>query len=105
MSVLFIFQIIIGLLLITSVLFQKTDEDSLSGIGGGASNAGMMPHKNSTSPLIRFTMWLFVLFMINSLFLAIISMRHNRGSSTMMERHMQEQSATESGEASIPEVE
>lgn len=71
---LFILQIIICLLLIISVLLQSSDEDSLNGIGAGATQSNMLSHKtNSIEPITKITIVLGIILMLNSFLLASIS--------------------------------
>jgi len=81
---LFIVQIILSVLIILFVLLQQTDEDSLSGIGSGAS-AKMLSKRSSSTPISKATMTLFILFMFNSLFLATISARNYSSRKSTME--------------------
>jgi protein translocase SecG subunit len=67
-------QITISVLIILFVLLQQTDEDSLSGIGAGASTK-MLSKRSTSSPISKITMFLFILFMLNSMLLATISAR------------------------------
>jgi protein translocase SecG subunit len=76
---------VISVVIIVFVLLQQTDEDSLSGIGAGASQR-MLSKRSTSTPISKFTMILFVLFMLNSLLLATISARNiNNGSFTNSE--------------------
>lgn len=70
---LFILQIIICFLLIVCVLFQSSDEDSLSGIGAGAVQANALSHKSSLDGITKITIFLGVALMLNSFLLASIS--------------------------------
>ncbi|MDD2839714.1 MAG: preprotein translocase subunit SecG [Rickettsiales bacterium] len=72
---LFIVQIVLSVLIILCVLLQQTDGDSLSGIGGGNGNAQMLSKRSTSTPMSKFTMTLFVLFMLNSMLLATFSAR------------------------------
>jgi preprotein translocase subunit SecG len=72
---LFIVQIVLSVLIILCVLLQQTDNDSLSGIGGGNGNAQMLSKRSMTTPMSKFTMVLFILFMLNSMLLATFSAR------------------------------
>ena len=72
---LFIVQIVLSILIIVCVLLQQTENDSLSGIGGGNGNAQMLSKRSMSTPMSKFTMILFVLFMLNSMLLATFSAR------------------------------
>ena len=71
---LLIFQVIVAIEMIILVLFQKSDGDSLGGIGGGngGSNA-VISSRASASLITRITMILAGIFMINCLVLASLS--------------------------------
>jgi protein translocase SecG subunit len=101
-TVLFVIQIIVSALLILIVLMQQSDEDSLSGIGGGASNKGLMPYKTITNTLTKITMTFFAIFMINSLLLATISARNIAKNKNLIERYI-EQDERKSN-INIPEI-
>ncbi|NLE06229.1 MAG: preprotein translocase subunit SecG [Crenarchaeota archaeon] len=75
LTFLFIVQIVISVLLILLVLVQQSEEDSLSGIGAGASQK-MLSKRSSSTPISKMTMILFISFMLNSLILATISARN-----------------------------
>lgn len=71
---LLILQVVIAVAIIFLVLIQKSDGDSLSGIGGG--NGGMnsaVSARSSANFLTKLTMTLSALFMLNCLVLALIS--------------------------------
>ena len=71
---LLILQIIIAVLLVTLVLVQKSDGDSLSGLGSGSGGLNSaISGRSSMSILSKTTMSLVALFMINCLVLATIS--------------------------------
>jgi len=74
-SILFIIQIIISVLLVIIILVQRSGEDALSGIGGGAGNKSVITQKAATDIVTKITMILVIVFMINCLFLAVISAR------------------------------
>jgi len=83
LNVFFVFQIIISVLLVVIVIFQKTSSDSLSGIGGGGmSNNGVMSKRAVTNILTKGTMVLVALFMLNCLFMsAVIARTHGKDES------------------------
>lgn len=71
---LLIFQVIVAVVMIILVLLQKSDGDSLSGIGGGNGGANaIMSSKASANLLTKITMTLAGIFMINCLVLAGLS--------------------------------
>jgi len=74
--VLLVVQIIVAVLMISAVLLQKSDGDSLSGIGGGSGGLNsVISSKASGNVLAKITMILASIFMLNCLFLALISSR------------------------------
>lgn len=70
---LFMIQIIVCVLLVACVLFQSSDEDSLSGIGAGAAQPNSLSHKTSMSFVAKLTVVLGIILMFNSFLLASIS--------------------------------
>lgn len=92
---LFIIQIVLSVLIILFVLLQQTDEDSLSGIGGGGANAKMLSKRSSSTPVSKTTMALFILFMLNSMFLATISARNFSSSKSTIESFIENKTTTE----------
>lgn len=71
---LLIVQIIIAVIMVILVLVQKSDGDSLSGIGGGSGGMGsVISSKASANILSKITIFLIAVFMINCLILASIS--------------------------------
>ncbi len=95
---LFIIQIILSLIIVLFVLLQQTDEDSLSGIGGGAANAKMLSKRSLGSPISKMTMVVFILFMFNSLLLATISARNFNKNNSTIETFIEENKNTVSNE-------
>jgi protein translocase SecG subunit len=106
-TVLFVIQIIVSAFLILIVLAQKSGEDALGGIGGGASNKGLMPHKMVANTLTKITMTLFTLFMINSLLLATISARNVNKNKSLIEQYIEKDNqgkGTDKSSIEIPEA-
>ena len=71
-SILMVFQAIIALALIGVILVQRSDGGALGGMGGG-SFGGMLTGRSSANLLTRITAVLATVFMLNSLFLAILA--------------------------------
>lgn len=82
---LIILQIIVAIMMIVIVLLQKSDGDSLSGIGGGNLNSAISS-KASANILTKITMSLIALFMINCLVLAFISAKINKAGVSEIDR-------------------
>ena len=74
-SILIVAHVIMAILIIIVVLFQKSDKDSLAGIGGANASADTI--KTSDSSLNKFTTILIAVFMINSLILAKLAFVNN----------------------------
>lgn len=88
---LLIFQIFIALTMIILVLLQKSDGDSLSGIGGGSGGlSSVMSSKASANFLTKATMVLVAIFMLNCLILASISNDGNKKASSELEKVIEE---------------
>ena len=81
---LLVFQIILAVLMIILVIIQKSDGDSLSGLGSGSGGLNSAISGRATmSILSKITMSLATLFMINCLVLA--SLTKNKSSSISKE--------------------
>ena len=71
---LLILQVIIALIMIIVILIQRSDGDSLGGIGGGSGGLGAgISARASANALTKFTIFLAAFFMFNCLVLARIS--------------------------------
>lgn len=71
---LLIMQVVIAVVMIILVLLQKSDGDSLSGIGGGSGGANsIISSRASANILTKITMILIAVFMANCLILAVLS--------------------------------
>jgi preprotein translocase subunit SecG len=91
---LLVLQVVIAVLMIGLVLLQKSDGDSLSGIGGGSGGLNsVMSSKSSANFLTRLTMCLVGIFMLNCLVLALISSKLNSSNNLEIDKiiHQQEQ--------------
>ncbi len=67
-------QVVIAVVMIILVLLQKSDGDSLSGIGGGSGGANsIISSRASANILTKITMVLIAIFMANCLILAVLS--------------------------------
>lgn len=76
---LLILQVIIAVVLIVLVLLQKSDGDSLSGIGGGSGGLNsVMSGRATANVLSKTTMILIGIFMLNCLVLASLSNAGNK---------------------------
>jgi preprotein translocase subunit SecG len=89
---LLIFQIVIAVLMIGLVLLQKSDGDSLGGIGGGSGGASaVMSSKASANFLSKTTMVLVAIFMLNCLILAAISNADKKEIASELDKVIKEQ--------------
>lgn len=89
---LLILQIVIAFAMIVLVLLQKSDGDSLGGIGGGSGGMGaVMSSKASANLLSKITMFLAAAFMINCLILASISGRDSDKTAAEFEQVIEQQ--------------
>jgi preprotein translocase subunit SecG len=89
------------------VLIQKSDGDSLSGIGGSSSGGlgSVISSKASASILTKITMGLAALFMLNCLVLATISSKINKSNKLQIDKVLEEQNKPKPQAPSAPPVE
>lgn len=100
---LLVFQIVIAVVMVILVLIQKSDGDSLSGIGGGSGGLGsVMSSKASANVLTKATMILVAIFMLNCLILASISNSGREKAASELDEVIKEQ---EDKAAKVPDVE
>lgn len=91
---LLILQIIIAVLMVILVLIQKSDGDSLSGLGSGSGGLNSaISGRSSMSILSKTTMFLVALFMINCLILASITKKKSNSISKELESVIKETDA------------
>ena len=89
---LLILQIVIAVVMIILVLLQKSDGDTLGGIGGGSGGLGSaISSKASANFLSKTTMILVGVFMVNCLILATISNMKKKKIASELEQVIQEQ--------------
>lgn len=78
LSILFVIQIIVAVIMVTVILLQHTSSDGLSGLAGGKSNSNsLISSRSSANLLTRTTAILATLFMINSLVMATLVARRS----------------------------
>ena len=83
---------IIAVVMIILVLLQKSDGDSLSGIGGGSGGLGSAISSKATANILsKATMVLIGIFMLNCLVLAAMSNATNKKIKSDLEQVIQEQ--------------
>ena len=89
---LLVMQVVIAVAMIFLVLLQKSDGDSLSGIGGGSGGLNsVISSKSSANFLTKATMVLVALFMLNCLVLALISSKINKSSNLEIDKIIDQQ--------------
>lgn len=89
---LLILQVIIAVAMIILVLLQKSDGDSLSGIGGGSGGLNsVMSGKATANVLSKTTMILIGIFMLNCLILASISNASNKAIANDLNKIIEQQ--------------
>jgi preprotein translocase subunit SecG len=99
---LLILQVVVAVVMILLVLLQKSDGDSLSGIGGGSGGLNSaISSKATANALSKATMILVGIFMLNCLILASLSNASNNAVKDDLNKVIQEQ---ESAAPSVPPV-
>ena len=73
MKILLFAQLVIGLLLVTVILLQRTSSDGVGTLSG--DNMGVMNARSAANFLTRTTVFLVFLFFVNSIVLANLSSR------------------------------
>lgn len=80
-TVFLVLQILITLALVCLILIQRNDSDGLGSMGGGGGGNAFMTGRGQANLMTRGTAILATLFMLNSLWLAILSSNGRQGSS------------------------
>lgn len=92
---LLIFQVIIAVVMVILVLLQKSDGDSLSGIGGGSGGLNsIMSSRASANFLSKATMVLIGLFMLNCLVLATMSNTTQKAVASDLEKVIEQEESS-----------
>ena len=92
---LLVLQIIIAVLMVILVLIQKSDGDSLSGLGSGSGGLNSaISGRSAMSILSKITMSLATLFMINCLVLASLTKNKSNSISKELNEVIKETEAT-----------
>lgn len=109
LTVLLTIQILLAVAMVGIILFQRTDSDGLSGLGGGGSNHNVLSGRAAANILTRTTAILACLFMLNSLAMATITTRSVKEKKSLLETLETQEplNSTSSPEApaSVPENE
>lgn len=73
-TVFLVIQVVITLAMVGMILLQRSDADGLAGLGGGGGGGNsFMTGRAAANFMTRGTAFLAVLFMLNSMWLAILS--------------------------------
>jgi preprotein translocase subunit SecG len=92
---LLVFQIILAVLMVILVLIQKSDGDSLSGLGSGSGGLNSaISGRSAMSILSKITMSIATLFMINCLVLASLTKNKSNSISKELNEVIKENEAT-----------
>ena len=99
---LLIFQIIIAVILVILVLLQKSDGDSLSGIGTGSGGLNSVVSSKATASILsKSTMILIGIFMLNCLILASLSNVKSKAIEKDLDKIVKEQDAKSNDKKSL----
>lgn len=102
---LLILQVVIAVVMIILVLLQKSDGDSLSGIGGGSGGLNsVISGKASANILSKTTMVLVGIFMLNCLILASLSGASNKAVKKDLEKVIEQENSKTAPAATTPTV-
>lgn len=103
-----ILHAVLAIILILSILLQRSDGGALGGLGGGSANfSGMLEGRRSADFLTKLTTVVGILFLANSLFLAILT-KNKSESSVIQNKEIEEiviPEQPESNDAIIPDTE
>jgi preprotein translocase subunit SecG len=77
-TVLIIVHIILAVLIIGTVLMQRSSSDGLEGLSGGGSHDSIFSGRSTATFLSKTTTILITLFMINCIVLANLSLRESK---------------------------
>ena len=101
MLFLFILQILVAIFLIIIVLFQSSDEDSLGGIGAGASKTNHLARRSSIDGITKTTIILGVILMINSIFLTMLSSKKYGVKKSLVKDYIEQEAKKEKSEEEL----
>src|SRR5688500_9096298 len=90
-TIFIVIQILLTITLVGLVLVQRSDTDGLGSMGGGGGGNAFMTGRGTANFMTRSTAIVATLFIVNSLFLAIMS--SNRGSDSLAERIAEDEAA------------
>lgn len=102
---LLVLQVVVAVVMVLLVLLQKSDGDSLSGIGGGSGGLNSaISSKATANVLSKATMILVGIFMLNCLILASLSNASNNAVKEDLEKVIQEQESSPAAAPTVPPV-
>ncbi|MEO0347907.1 MAG: preprotein translocase subunit SecG [Pseudomonadota bacterium] len=88
LNILITIHIVITLLLIGTIVLQRSSKDGLSGLGGSGSNfTGIVSSKAVGNALSKFTYIMMFVFIVNCLLMANLATKANK--QTIVEQHLE----------------
>ncbi len=90
MNILLFIHVVVAILLVITILLQKSGVDSLSGIGG-KSEPGLVGARTASNFLTKTTVVLAAIFFVNSIILANLSTGHNKNIAKTIEEPTKEE--------------
>ncbi len=84
-NILLVFQILLALALIATILIQRTAQDGGGLTGGGSTMGGLFNARGSANLLTRATAVLATLFICNSLLLGVMA-THQRDNQSLLDK-------------------
>lgn len=88
LDILLVVHLVIAALLIVVILLQKNSGDALAGLSGGGNNMGVVSARSAATFFTRITIFLAIIFMVNALLLANLSIKGK--TSSELEAKLQE---------------
>lgn len=91
LNILLFIHIIISVTLVLAILFQRSNKDGLSGLGGGGASlmGGVVSERGATTMLSKLTTILIAAFIVNSLVMARLAIMDSKA--TVIEKLQEEQ--------------
>jgi preprotein translocase subunit SecG len=101
-SALITLQIIVSILLVIVVMLQSSDEDTLSGIGSGSMQSRLLSHKSSVDLITKITIFLGIVFMLNSfLLVSVYTRQYSRENKSVIQDYLKESGDTQKSQEVI----
>ena len=95
-TILIVVHIILAVLIVGSILLQRSASDGLEGLSGGSGHDAVFSGKSTATFLSRVTAILFTVFIINCIVLANLSIRDSKDDIVAKIEKQQQQKATSS---------